>query len=335
MIKTLAHRLFRLGVIALSPVLAGAPALAQGQETNYPSKPVRLIVPYTPGGSNDVVARILGQKLSTYWGQSVIIDNISGAGGNLGAAYVARAAADGYTLLITPNNLLTMNPYVYKKTGVGYDPIKSFAPISLVATGPIMLAINAQLPVKSVDELIAYAKSKPGQLSYASAGVGTPHHLTAAMFQSMSGVKMTHIPYRGAAPAVQDLVAGRVDIMFGIPNSLMPFVKTGQLRTLGIASDKPDPSLPEVPTIASSSSLTDFNSALWIGLIAPAGTPMPVLEKIRAGIVKAMSEADVKAALKEQGLQAASNTSSEFSELIRKDAARWSKVIDEEGVTAD
>jgi tripartite-type tricarboxylate transporter receptor subunit TctC len=334
MISTLTRNVSKFGATALLPFLLGSPLSAHGQTVNYPNKTIKFVVPYTPGGSNDVVARVLGQKLSTYWGQSVVVDNISGAGGNVGAAYVARAAADGYTLLITPNNLLTMNPYVYKKNGVGYDPIKDFAPISLVATGAIMLAVNAHLPVNSVTDLIAYMKANPGKLGYGSAGVGTPHHLTAVMFQSMAGGDMTHIAYRGASPAVNDLVAGRIDLMFGIPNSLMPFVKTGQLKALGISSDEKDPYLPDVPTI-SSSGLPGFNSTLWIGLVAPAGTPKAILDKINAGIAKAMSEDDVKATLKEQGLHAAFSSSGEFSELVKKDASRWSKLIEEKGVTAD
>src|SRR5690606_8324901 len=181
------------------------PTWAQNDSHTYPTRPVTFIVPYTAGGSNDVVARILGEKLASYWKQSVVVENKPGAGGNLGASSVARAEPDGYTLLITPNNLLTMNPAMYKKTGVGYDPLKDFSLISLIATGPILLAVNAGLPVNSVSELVDYAKANPQGLTYASAGGGTPHPLTAELFKSMAVIDMLHIPFRGAVPAVTDL----------------------------------------------------------------------------------------------------------------------------------
>jgi len=308
-------------------------AQAKSPET-YPTHPVTFIVPYTAGGSNDVVARILGEKLSSYWNQPVVVENKPGAGGNLGASMAARSAPDGYTLLITPNNLLTMNPAMYKKTGIGYDPLKDFALISLIATGPILLAVNSNLPVNSVRELIAYAKANPEKLSYASAGVGTPHHLTAELFKSMADINVLHVPYRGAVPAVTDLSAGRVSMMFGIPNSLMPFVKRGEIKALAISGPEPVASLPGIPTIASEA-LPGFNSSLWIGLVAPAGTPAPIIEKINADIAKAMKEEDVRAALDAQGLSAAWDTPAEFQSLAKSDAERWAKLIEEQHISAE
>lgn len=322
---------------AISAVLLAthlsAPAVAQST-TDYPSRPVTLIVPYTAGGSNDVVARILGEQLGAYWKQPVVVENKPGAGGNLGAGMVARAASDGYTLLITPNNLLTMNPAMYKKTGVGYDPLKDFSLISLIATGPILLAVNADLPINSVKELIAYGKENPQKLSYASAGVGTPHHLTAELFKSMAGIDMLHVPYRGAMPAVTDLAAGRVDVMFGIPNSLMPFVKKGDLKALAVSGLETSPTLPNVPTVAAEA-LPGFNSTLWIGLVAPAGTPPAVIEKINADIARAMKEEKVTAALQAQGLSAASTTPTAFQALAKEDAARWTALIEEKQISAE
>ncbi|MFA5489269.1 MAG: tripartite tricarboxylate transporter substrate binding protein [Candidimonas sp.] len=329
--KTL-KSLVTCGTVLLATAL-GSPAWAQDASA-YPARPVTFIVPYTAGGSNDVVARILGEKLGSYWKQSVVVENKPGAGGNLGASMVARAAPDGYTLLITPNNLLTMNPAMYKKTGVGYDPLKDFSLISLIATGPILLAVNAKLPVNSVGELIAYAKAHPEGLSYASAGVGTPHHLTAELLKSMAGMDMLHVPYRGAVPAVTDLAAGRVDVMFGIPNSLMPFVKRGDIKALAISGPEPVPSLPNMPTIAAEA-LPDFNSTLWIGLAAPAGTPLPVIEKINADIAKAMKEKDVIAALEAQGLAPAWNTPEQFRAMAKEDAERWTALIEEKNISAE
>ncbi|MBO1110842.1 Bug family tripartite tricarboxylate transporter substrate binding protein [Bordetella petrii] len=307
---------------------------AQAGDEGYPDRPIKFVVPYTAGGSNDVVGRVLAQKLSAYWDVPIIVENRAGAGGNLGAALVARSAADGYTFLITPNNLLTMNPYVYQKTGVGYDPIKDFAPVSLVATGPILLAVNAELPVNSVKELIAYAKANPGKLSYASAGVGTPHHLSAELFKSLTGVDMVHVPYKGAVPAVSDLAAGRVQVMFGIPNSLMPFVKTGQLKALAVSSLKPSAMLPDLPTV-DASGVPGFNSSLWIGLTAPAGTPAAVIAKVNQGVMRAMQDPEVKASLEAQGLSADASTPQEFAALIEHDAARWSKLVSERKLSAD
>ena len=332
MTKTL-HSLSATAIVLLAATFS-TPTWAEKDSHTYPTRLVKLIVPYTAGGSNDVVARILGEKLGSYWNQSVVVENKPGAGGNLGASTVARAEPDGYTLLITPNNLLTMNPAMYKKTGVGYDPLKDFSLISLIATGPILLAVNAGLPVNSVSELVDHAKANPQGLTYASAGVGTPHHLTAELFKSMAGIDMLHIPYRGAVPAVTDLAAGRVDVMFGIPNSLMPFVKRGDIKALAVSGPEAVPNLPGIPTVASDA-LPGFNSTLWIGLAAPAGTPQPVIEKINADIAKAMKEADVIAALEAQGLAAAWNTPDHFRALAKEDAERWTALIEAQNITAD
>lgn len=322
--------------MAMCGLVAGfclPPSAAHGADEVYPSRPIKFVVPYTAGGSNDVVGRVLAQKLSAYWGVPVIVENKPGAGGNLGAAQVARSAPDGYTFLVTPNNLLTMNPFMYK-IGVGYDPIKDFAPVSLMATGPILLATNANLPVNSVKDLITYAKANPGKLTYASAGVGTPHHLSAELFKSLTGIDMVHVPYKGAVPAISDLTAGRVDVMFGIPNSLMPFVKTGQLKALAVSGLKQSSLLPELPTV-NASGVPGFDSSLWIGLTTTIGTPAAVITKVAQGIAQAVHDPEVKASLEAQGLSPVSSTPKELSTLIERDAARWSKLIDERQLTAD
>ncbi len=299
----------------------------------WPNKPVRLIVPYTAGGSNDVVARLFGEKLASYWGQPVIVENKPGVGGNIGATLVAKSPADGYTLLITPNNLTTMNPYMYSAEKLSYNVDKDFEPISLLSRGPIMLAVNGKLPVNSVQELVSYGKANGGKLSYASAGVGTPHHLTAELFKAVTGLDALHIPYRGAAPAVADLVGGQVQMMFGIPNSLMPFVKTGQLKALAVSSYDAVASLPGVPTVAAT--YPGFSSELWIGLLAPTGIPRDVATKIRQAIARAAAEPEVRIKLEGQGLQPASSSSEDLQKLIRSDSARWSKIIVDNKITAE
>lgn len=299
----------------------------------WPNKPVRLIVPYTAGGSNDVVARVYGERLSAYWGQPVIVENRPGVGGNIGATLVAKSPADGYTLLITPNNLPTMNPYMYSREKLGYDVAKDFEPISMMARGPILLTVNAKLPVNSVRELVAYAKANTGKLSYASAGVGTPHHLTAELFKSEAGIDVLHVPYRGAAPAVTDLVGGEVQMMFGIPNSLLPFVKTGQLKALAVTSKDTVAGLPGIPTVAGT--FPGFSSELWIALMAPAGTPAAVVDKVRQSLARAAKDPQVIAKLEAQGLQPAAGSGGELKSVIQAESARWSRIIVDNKITAE
>ena len=242
MIRTRWHTaIFSLAVFGLL-----APAIAQAQ--NWPTRPVKFVVPYAPGGGNDIIARVVGEKLNEALGQPIIIDNRSGAGGNIGAEFAAKSAADGYTFLVTPGSVLTVNPHLYTK--IGFDPLKDFTPVSRLGILPVDLVVNASVQAKSVSELIALAKANPAALSYASAGVGTPHHLAAELFKYMTGIKMTHIPYRGGALAATDLISGRVQVMFAPINNVAPYLGTGSLRVLGVGGDKRLPSLPGVPTIA-------------------------------------------------------------------------------------
>ena len=315
---------------------AGGVLLAPGlnaQTSAWPTRPVKLIVPFTPGGSNDVLGRIVGQKLSDYWGQPVLVENRPGVGGNLGASLVAKAPADGYTLLVAPGNLLTINPFLYEKDKVGYDPIKDLDPISFMGVAPIVLAVNPRLPAQNVRELITLAGARAGAVNYASAGVGTPQHLSAELFASMAGVRLTHIPYKGAVPAITDLVGGQVQMMFGIINSLLPFIRNGAVRAIGVGGRQGLPALPGVPPVADT--LPGFLTDSWTGLMAPAGTPREVIAKVGQGIARALSEPEVREKLTAQGIEPTTNSPAEFAAIIGTETVRWAKVIKETGARAE
>ena len=315
---------------------AGGILLAPGlhaQTSSWPTRPVKLIVPFTPGGSNDVLGRIVGQKLSDYWGQPVLVENRPGVGGNLGASLVAKAPADGYTLLVAPGNLLTINPFLYEKDKVGYDPIKDLDPISFMGVAPIVLAVNPKVPAQNVRELITLAGARAGAVNYASAGVGTPQHLSAELFASMAGVRLTHIPYKGAVPAITDLVGGQVQMMFGIINSLLPFIRSGAVRAIGVGGRQGLPALPGVPPVADT--LPGFLTDSWTGLMAPAGTPREVIAKVGQGIARALGEPEVREKLTAQGIEPTANSPAEFAAIIGTETVRWAKVIKETGARAE
>ena len=315
---------------------AGGILLAPGlhaQTSSWPTRPVKLIVPFTPGGSNDVLGRIVGQKLSDYWGQPVLVENRPGVGGNLGASLVAKAPADGYTLLVAPGNLLTINPFLYEKDKVGYDPIKDLDPISFMGVAPIVLAVNPKVPAQNVRELITLAGARAGAVNYASAGVGTPQHLSAELFASMAGVRLTHIPYKGAVPAITDLVGGQVQMMFGIINSLLPFIRSGAVRAIGVGGRQGLPALPGVPPVADT--LPGFLTDSWTGLMAPAGTPREVIAKVGQGIARALNEPEVREKLTAQGIEPTANSPAEFAAIIGTETVRWAKVIKETGARAE
>ena len=315
---------------------AGGILLAPGlhaQTSSWPTRPVKLIVPFTPGGSNDVLGRIVGQKLSDYWGQPVLVENRPGVGGNLGASLVARAPADGYTLLVAPGNLLTINPFLYEKDKVGYDPIKDLDPISFMGVAPIVLAVNPRVPAQTVRELITLAGAKAGAVNYASAGIGTPQHLSAELFASMAGVRLTHIPYKGAVPAITDLVGGQVQMMFGIINSLLPFIRNNAVRAIGVGGRQSLSALPGVPPVADT--LPGFLTDSWTGLMAPAGTPREVIAKVVQGIARALGEPEVREKLTAQGIEPTANSPAEFAAIIGIETVRWARVIKETGARAE
>ena len=322
----------RRALLAATAGILLAPRL-RAQTASWPTRPVKLIVPFTPGGSNDVLGRIVGQKLSDYWGQPVLVENRPGVGGNLGASLVAKAPADGYTLLVAPGNLLTINPFLYEKDKVGYDPIKDLDPISFLGIAPIVLAVNSRVPAQNVRELIALAGAKAGAVNYASAGIGTPQHLSAELFASMAGVRLTHIPYKGAVPAITDLIGGQVQMMFGIINSLLPFIRNGAVRAIGVGGRQSLPALPGVPPVADT--LPGFLTDSWTGLMAPAGTPREVIAKVGQGIARALAEPEVREKLTAQGIEPSANSPAEFAAIIGTETVRWAKVIKETGARAE
>jgi tripartite-type tricarboxylate transporter receptor subunit TctC len=309
---------FIAAAMLLAALVAGA--LAQ----DYPSRPVRLIVPFPPGGSNDVVGRLVAMQLSTQLGQQVFVDNRGGAGGVIGTEACATAAPDGYTLCII-SIAHAVNPALHK---LNYDPIKSFTPISIFATGPNVLAINPTLPVNSVKELVALAKQKPGELNYASAGVGSFQHLGGELFKITAGVDIVHVPYKGGGPAMQDVISGHVKIMFSSLIQTTPFIKSGQLKALGTGGAKRSSVLPDVPTI-SEAGVPGYVADNWWGLAAPAGLPEALVEKLFAASQAALKSPELLAAFEREGAAPVTMTTAEFGDYIKGEIAKWGRVVKE------
>ncbi|AIJ48448.1 MFS transporter [Comamonas thiooxydans] len=314
---------------ALVIAFLGHTAVAQ---ENYPAKPVTLVVPFTPAGSNDVIARVVGQRLSQIWHQPVIVDNKPGAAGSIGTDQVAKASADGYKLLITNNNTMSINPMLLPNTP--YAVARDFAQVTQLGTVPVVLVVNSNLKVTTVKELVALAKISPGKLSYASSGSGSPQHLSAELFKSMTGTDIAHIPYKGAAPAITDMLAGQVDLQFGAINSLLPHIRSGKLRALAVGGTRRASLLPNVPTMAEVG-LPQYDSEIWLGLAAPTGTPSAVIKRINADVSRVLEESGVKEKLAEQGIEARSSTPQEMTQLVERDTARWASVIKGAGIKAD
>ena len=309
---------FIAAAMLLAALVAGA--LAQ----DYPSRPVRLIVPFPPGGSNDVVGRLVAMQLSTQLGQQVFVDNRGGAGGVIGTEACATAAPDGYTLCII-SIAHAVNPALHK---LNYDPIKSFTPISIFATGPNVLAINPTLPVNSVKELVALAKQKPGELNYASAGVGSFQHLGGELFKITAGVDIVHVPYKGGGPAMQDVISGHVKIMFSSLIQTTPFIKSGQLKALGTGGAKRSSVLPDVPTI-SEAGVPGYVADNWWGLAASAGLPEALVEKLFAASQAALKSPELLAAFEREGAAPVTMTTAEFGDYIKGEIAKWGRVVKE------
>ncbi len=298
----------------------------------FPTRPVTLVVPFPPGGGTDTGARIVAQKLTSKWGQQVVVENKGGAAGAIGADAVAKAKPDGYTILMGNIGTQAINPTLYKK--LPYDPGKAFAPIALVAELPLAMMVNPQVAAKDAKAFVALAKAQPGQLSYSSSGAGGAPHLAAEMFKLATGSYIVHVPYRGGGPAVQDLIAGHVQLSFMTVFEASGHIKAGKLRALAVTSRQRVSALPEVPTLAESA-VPGFDSISWIGLLAPAGTPREIVEKISADVREVVAAEDVKARLVELGAIPATNTPAQFAALIEKDQARYAKIIAERGITAD
>lgn len=326
------RRLLAAAGVALSLVLPTfAQAQAQTQTQTYPAKPIRLVVPYPPGGPTDIVARLVAQKLSEQMGQPVVIDNRPGAGGNPGAEMVARSAPDGYTLVVA-TTAHAINPSLFKN--LGYSLSKDFAPISQLTSGPLVIVANPGLPANNVAELIALAKSKPGELNFASSGNGQSTHLSAELFASMAGVKMNHIPYKGSAPALTDTMGGQTQLMFDTMLSAMPHVKAGKLKALAVTSSTRSPVAPDVPTVAESG-LPGYEAIAWNGLLAPAGTPPDVVARLNAELKKVLASPDVKDKFEAQGFAASWNTPADFSRFMTAEVEKWGKVVKISGAKVD
>lgn len=313
-------------LVALTASLSCNIATAQ----NYPGKTVRMIVGYPPGGPTDLLARIVSQKLTESWSQQVIVDNRPGASGMIGAELTVRAASDGYTLLMVPVTY-AVTPSLFKK--MPYDAVKDLAPVAQVAAAPFILVVHPTLPVKTVRELITLARSRPGQLNYASASTGGMPHLAGELFNTMTGVKMVHIPYKGAAPATTDLLAGQVSLMFNNMLSAMPHVKNNRLRAIAVTSSKRSAAVPELPSIAET--VPGYEASGWYGAFAPAATPRELIAKINADMNRIMKMPDVTQRLAGDGVEAVGTTPEQFGNYLRSEIAKWGKVVKASGATAD
>ncbi|CAN7717124.1 tripartite tricarboxylate transporter substrate binding protein [Variovorax sp. LjRoot175] len=314
----------RLRVFILALAWSSASAFAQG----YPSKPIRLVVPFPAGGSVDMVARLVGKKLSESMSQPVLVDNRAGASGNIGMDYVAKSTPDGYTLLMA-SAALTANVHLYAK--IPFDPIKDFAPIIRVADQPNVLVVNPSLGVKNVQELIALAKSKPGKLTFGSAGLGAAQQIAAEVFMMKTGTSMMHVPYKGGAPALADLVGGQIDMMFETSPTAVPFVTSGKLVGLAVTTSKRVSTLPQLPTI-SEAGVPGYEAYTWLGVVAPAGTPPEVIARLNAEVKKAMTP-DFRAQLTEINLIPVGDTAEGFAAYIRNDSANYAKIVKEAKIT--
>ena len=311
----------------LALLLLAAPALAQAQ--GWPSRPLRLIVPFPPGGSTDILGRALGQTLSEVLKQPVVIDNRPGAGGTIGAEAAAKASADGYTLLMGQLGPLAVSPAIYKN--LPYDPVKSFAPVCLMAIVPSVLVVNTSLPVASVQELIAYAKKFPGKLTYGSAGNGSTSHLTTEYFKLATGLDILHVPYKGVGPMLTDLISGQVAMGINGAPAVMPHVTSGRLRALAVTSLARVPSLPDIPTL-DESGLHGFEANGWYGIVAPAGTPEAILRRLNSDVRRAMAAPELRARLDAEGAIPAGGMPEEFGAFIASEIARWGAVLKRAGI---
>ena len=321
----------RLLAAAGAALCLATPAFAQAPAPAYPTKPVKLVVPYPPGGPTDIVARLVAQKLSDAMGQQFVIDNRPGAGGNPGAELVARSPADGYTLVVA-TTAHAINPSLFKN--LGYSVSKDFAPVSQLTSGPLVIVANPQLPAKNVAELIALAKAKPGELNFASSGNGQSTHLSAELFAAMAGVKMNHIPYKGSAPALTDTMGGQTQLMFDTMLSAMPHVKAGKLKALAVTSATRSPVAPDLPTVAESG-LPGYEAIAWNGLLAPAGTPPEVLARLSAELKKVLAAPDVKEKFEAQGFAASWNSPEDFGRFMSTEVDKWAKVVKVSGAKVD
>ena len=303
-------------------------ANVSAQSQPYPNKPIKIISPFATGGIADTFSRVVGQGLSESLGQPVVVENKTGGGGNIGADFVAKAPADGYTLVMGNIGSHAVNPYLIKN--MPYDPLKDFEPVAYVLDAEGLLVVNPTIPVKNVTELIAYVKARPGQVSYGSGGVGTTSHLAGELFKSLAKVDMTHIPYKGNALAITDLIGGQTQVMFATMPTVLPYVKTDKLKALAVIGSSRASSLPEVPTVAET--VPGFDVSNWIGIFAPAGTPKPIINKLNAEIIKIMQQPAVQKRLETEGAKFKPMTPEAFGAFQKNEALKWAKTIKDSGI---
>ncbi|RSZ39997.1 tripartite tricarboxylate transporter substrate binding protein [Variovorax beijingensis] len=314
--------------LAAAALCTAVPAAAQP----YPSRPVTLVVPQAAGGTNDIVGRLVGQKIGELMNASVVVDNRPGAGGNIGTQLVAKGPKDGYTLLMTISSSQAINPALYKNPG--FDPVKDFKPVGLIGAVPNVLLVNPSFPARDFNEFLKLARQKGANYQYASAGNGTLNHLLGEMLNSMAGISLQHVPYKGVAPALNDVLGGQLPIVFASLPSALSHIKAGKLRALAVSGDKRSPVLPDVPTIAEA--VPGYNGTLWIGLFAPAGVPAEVLAKLQDATRKALAAKDLRDKLEQQGVEiAAPATPDQFSKLLQDDLAKWARIVKASGAAVD
>ena len=320
----------RMAAYALAAACLAAAGGVSAQTAPYPSRPIRFIVPLIPGGGNDLLARIIAERMSPVVQQPVVVENRPGAGGNVGTEYVARQPADGHTILITsPTHVI--NPSFFAK--LPYDPIRDFAAVSLIATIPFVLTVNASVPARNVKELIALARSQPGKLTYGTAGVGTPHHLSTEMLSSATGIKLVQVPYKGAGALVPALVSGEITMTIGALSSLLPHVRSGRVRALAVAAPTRTPVLPDVPTIAEAAGLPGYGMVSWFGVLAPAGTPSQVIARLNTEINRIVQNPQVaKEKLGPVGLEPVGTTPEAFAEVLKTELVKYAKVAKDAGI---
>ncbi|MGH8618245.1 MAG: Bug family tripartite tricarboxylate transporter substrate binding protein [Burkholderiales bacterium] len=320
----------RLAVLTITTA-AALVAMPQAAAQTWPAKPVRLVAPFTAGGPVDITARILAQKLTDAWGQQVVVDNRTGASGMIGAEMVAKSPPDGYTLLVN-SSIHVIVPSLFSK--MGYDPLRDFAPVTVVSSSPLLLVVTPTLPVKNIKEFVALAKARPGELSFASSGAGSSTHLTAELFKTVTGTKMVHVPYKGQSQALTDVISGQVPFMFNSLPPVLEFVKGKRLRAIGITAAQRFSALPEVPTFAESG-YKDLITGSWYAVWAPAKTPEALITRLNADIVKIVNLPDVRTRILELGGEPVGNTPAEFDAFQKAEAARWAKVVKESGAKAE
>jgi tripartite-type tricarboxylate transporter receptor subunit TctC len=318
----------RIVACLLAAAAALLSGLAQGQQ--YPTKPIRIVAPFAPGGGSDFIARLVAQKLSQSLGQQVIVDNRPGAGGNLGAELAVKSPPDGYTLLLIAGSY-TVNPSLYK---LSFDPVADIAPIVQLSQGPFIVAVPPKVPAKTLKEFIELARKQPDKLSYASAGQGSVTHLATELFLDMAKIKVTHVPYKGTGPALNDTIAGNTDLVFGSAATTLQYIKSGRLRGLAVTTPKRIAAAPDIPTVAEAG-VPGYDVVLWHGLVAPKGTPKPVIDKLNAEINTILKSKEMADLLAADGLSPAGGTADQFAALIRSDIPRWKAVVDRAGIKAE